>query len=1419
MYSRLFYLIFLISFALNGEIMKFNFDDFQINLEEGIVTDKGEENESFVYYNNLKLPLLHHIYHDDDVYPQQIKIIDIKKRLISDIPETFAEEKSLEKERVVYDNIPLKMGGSGVMRHKGIYSLSTVPFLIENNKLYFVESIQYTLSDFKSVANPKYTIDEEIDLVVVTTDDMLDLFLDYKTFKLKQGIRTEIKTVESIEKEYGGINSADRIRNYLKDIYTCKNVKYVLLGGGYSLLPVVKIYAKRGQEPVASDLYYSNLDGDFDSNGNGIYGEVDDNVDYYPDLYIGRFPGNGREEMNAIIEKTMAYYKGELETCEDYYNSQLLVAFNLSKPGDTEGYCNNVINQLPSNYLVKQLSESSTSRFNLKTILFHLNKGYNLMYHNSHGNLDKVGQNGGWGIFSDHIFNTAAVSGLYFISSCHPGDFSVPVYSHKAMISPSGGCINYVGSSSNEWPSMSRNMTKFFFRRFLAGEPLGEALMESKISGYGGLSSPVAISRFLYFSYNLMGDPSNFLIVDKPLEIELAEVSAVTTGSGIVEAGFNSVLSEKITVSLIADDVIISQIHTDQQSFSLNYKNLSADSVTLAFSSPYSLLSSVSLPTVENDKFQIEINNFELDDQTDNGVIENGENFSISFDIKTINNTTVDSLLIIASMENEAGVGDDSVKIRLPEEGSINSFNPFQLNSSKETMFQDTVLNLNLSFETIPGNLDSSAVIFNRTLNLPFSCPDLVLGWVNFDKNNSTIKPVLINRKKGEIKKAEVKLYSNGKGENGITLHNIPGNCIVRDSLEFTGNDYQIFRLGIRINEGSTYFSKPFGPLGNTETIPLNFQIFPENDYIHLEWELADVDKYRFNVYLCYDDTLSTPQIINPYPLNENKFIFKDLYNGSKFIKIAVVDKYNHEFQTSSYRKVETIEQYANSPYTISPYQLYNPIFLNEQIISNSQNTSVAGLSFAGTPLGDNGLIYSAVSAGFNSISVHQGFAVGDVNNDGRKNMVNISYLSTDSVTINVIDLESGELLAQKSLYGFVKESAPVLVDFDQDDELEIMFSVFNDNLGGSIAKGTYVYMLNYSGSDLEMVEGFPLYASYSNHNAHSPSFVDLDNDGKKEIVFDSNKSIIVHDGETLELLDKYSFARKISGPLMFTDINNDGQNEIYAMTEARYGHQSKLMAMEFVDKKLIFFESFGGEHDIITNEIVSLDLPPTPVVADIDDDGEREIVVLSAKKIYIFNKDGSDYEDFPLDLVKNVSGANFTTPSLADFDGDNFLDILFLDSESNVWCYSGASGSVLPGFPVRISDLNRLNYGSLSVADLDDDGDLEFAVGSTSGQIIIYDYPLQSSERNIYSYYRNDLHNSGIFTLSAPQNVTINYQNGHVIINWEKVEGANYYKIISSASPYGPFKEEKSGITKGTSWQITVNKNTRRYYRIIAVR
>ena len=57
-----------------------------------------------------------------------------------------------------------------------------------------------------------------------------------------------------------------------------------------------------------TDYYYGELTGDWDSNGNGVYGEDGDNPEKYFEVYVGRIPCYGDvSDVDAILAKTMAY--------------------------------------------------------------------------------------------------------------------------------------------------------------------------------------------------------------------------------------------------------------------------------------------------------------------------------------------------------------------------------------------------------------------------------------------------------------------------------------------------------------------------------------------------------------------------------------------------------------------------------------------------------------------------------------------------------------------------------------------------------------------------------------------------------------------------------------------------------------------------------------------------------------------------------------------------------------------------------------------------------------------------------------------------------------------------------------------------------------------------------------------------------
>jgi len=125
-----------------------------------------------------------------------------------------------------------------------------------------------------------------------------------------------------------------------------------------------------------------------------------------------------------------------------------------------------------------------------------------------------------------------------------------------------------------------------------------------------------------------------------------------------------------------------------------------------------------------------------------------------------------------------------------------------------------------------------------------------------------------------------------------------------------------------------------------------------------------------------------------------------------------------------------------------------------------------------------------------------------------------------------------------------------------------------------------------------------------------------------------------------------------------------------------------------------------------------------------------------------------------------------------------------------------------------------------MAVADLDNDGDLEFSFGANDGMMVVYDYPYQSSERPVFDKYRGDTYNSGLFyplVPSAPSNVSIAYSGTEAVLSWFPVNGALKYKVYSSSDPYGVFAYV--GETSNASFTIYDATEKRKFYYIVTVR
>lgn len=160
--------------------------------------------------------------------------------------------------------------------------------------------------------------------LIVTTQALKDTFqklADYRASQPGGGFNTHIAVVEDIDQTVSGQDLAQKIRYYIRDSYQHHGTQYVVLGGDAHGAPKNQTLPTRGcvataggtlDANIPSDLYFGCLDGPWDGNGNGIWGETVDgtdggDIDWHSEVYVGRINAATPERALAQINKIIDY--------------------------------------------------------------------------------------------------------------------------------------------------------------------------------------------------------------------------------------------------------------------------------------------------------------------------------------------------------------------------------------------------------------------------------------------------------------------------------------------------------------------------------------------------------------------------------------------------------------------------------------------------------------------------------------------------------------------------------------------------------------------------------------------------------------------------------------------------------------------------------------------------------------------------------------------------------------------------------------------------------------------------------------------------------------------------------------------------------------------------------------------------------
>lgn len=435
----------------------------------------------------------------------------------------------------------------------------TIAKLVENTEV---------LEEYQPERNT--TLSEEHRYVIITSDILKSYFQPLADWKTQKGLSAKIVTTSEINANYPGVDMQERIRNFIIHAYQNWGTAWILLGGDTFVIPDRKAWAMDCEfgDPsdnfIPCDLYYSDLDGDWNADGNSTYGEVPDNIDMYPDVFVGRASVENSSEAQAFVNKVLTYEKNVPNNHE--LNMLFLAEVLWTNPYTNSGLGKNHIDSL---YVPQQFDPitklyEALGNENYSSVMNALNAGQNIINHDGHAGYTSMGIGSGYLHRSDmnNLTNGPKYSILFSIG-CWPAAFDRDCIAEHFLTNPNGGGVAFIGNSRYGWGSpgnplygYSDRFDQQFFKKLFTDQipNLGNALATAK-SVYVPLAAQENVYRWCEYEINLLGDPEmpvwtdapKTFVVSCPAELPAGNTQcqvSVTNGTSPVEGAMICLMKE-----------------------------------------------------------------------------------------------------------------------------------------------------------------------------------------------------------------------------------------------------------------------------------------------------------------------------------------------------------------------------------------------------------------------------------------------------------------------------------------------------------------------------------------------------------------------------------------------------------------------------------------------------------------------------------------------------------------------------------------------------------------------------------------------------------------------------------------------------------------------------------------------------------
>lgn len=382
-----------------------------------------------------------------------------------------------------------------------------------------------------------FTDDYEIDCIIITNNTLAGNFAPIVEWHNQKGFRTEVRTTEFISSSYTGRDLAEKIRKFIIDFYNTRGLKWVILGGDNAIVPARRTRSVVGSYTgnIPCDLYYADLQWSWDGNNNSIFGEAGvDTVDFFADIYVGRWSVDNVTEINNNINKIFTYERNPDTT---YLCKMLLPAAFLWSNYNHMLSQDSIANITPAGWTDRLLNQGQNDAFRFQ-VRDSLNNGFGFAHLVGHGDNVGVYINSSAQYHANDPATQTNSNKLVIVNSiaCYPGNFEYNDCLSERMMNVPNCAVAVMMNSRYGWGTPpvigpSEYLDMAFYDIFFTKDStvIGSCFSSSK-DYFRYLAENQQVWRWCVFELNLFGDPILPMWKNVPTSVEITYPNSIQTG-------------------------------------------------------------------------------------------------------------------------------------------------------------------------------------------------------------------------------------------------------------------------------------------------------------------------------------------------------------------------------------------------------------------------------------------------------------------------------------------------------------------------------------------------------------------------------------------------------------------------------------------------------------------------------------------------------------------------------------------------------------------------------------------------------------------------------------------------------------------------------------------------------------------------